>query len=171
MDPLANIAIVCVDPGQIDPALDLAAMGKDALARYRARRDPKLLRFLPGLVPTKYFLQDLPPSYCTGVIEDSTPNEPLREQAAFLSGCVKIVRANGDVLAPFPEELAPFDTRVTRAVVSWFDRASRRLGAKRLREVGRFVMSRAELPEDETGPFDWPDPSTPPDPPAGSPTP
>lgn len=42
--PLRPIRVVSVD----DPALDLAAMGYEAVGEYAAKRDPALLVFLPG---------------------------------------------------------------------------------------------------------------------------
>ena len=75
----------------LDPALDLEAMGKQAIWQYVSDRDFSLLKFKPDIAPMVYYVKRLPESFALS-IASTAANDDIKYITAF-SVCV--VRVDG----------------------------------------------------------------------------
>jgi hypothetical protein len=154
IDPLAPIEVASVS----DPAIDTE---KSKLEAYAKTRDPRHLVLKPGERPTLYVLQPIPAAYALDVLENPTFHATMHAVIAFKAACVEIKLPGGGSLRP--AEGARVETAFGFRIAGdeWVEAVTRKLGGKRLVEIGMVARRRAQLAEDELGPFAWPAGSAP----------
>lgn len=82
-----------------DSALDITGMGHD-LGKYLATRDPSLVKELPGMKATRFYLEDIPGSMWWNYVMAAPENSQLRLFRAFQYGVRRIenLERNGRVV-------------------------------------------------------------------------
>lgn len=152
MDPMSPMRLVCSDVGQIDPALDLDAMGASDLDEYRKTHDPKFLKFKPNAKPTWFICEPVGAAYVTMGL-DAKGTKPERSMSAFLASVRKIeIIDAAQPLEPASKDM--FEAfRHRCAEWEFWDRSARKLGVDRLYEIGAAVYALSKLSEAERPSF------------------
>ena len=73
----------------LDPALDLEAMGKQAIWQYVSDRDFSLLKFKAGMEPLVYYVRRLPESFALS-IASTAANDEIKYLTAFSVCTVRV---------------------------------------------------------------------------------
>lgn len=73
----------------LDPALDLEAMGKQAIWQYVSDRDFSLLKFKAGMEPLVYYVRRLPESFALSIASTSA-NDEIKYLTAFSVCTVRV---------------------------------------------------------------------------------
>jgi hypothetical protein len=150
VDPLGPIEAVCVSEGNVDPAIDVAASNLD---EYLRTRDPKHLRFKPGMQPTKYVLRPISAMYVMDKLENMPRGSKLA--MAFSVACHEVRVPAGEPLRPKRLNADP-SYGVEIASDEWIETVRNKCRLSAVIEMGALALRRASLRPDELGPFDWP---------------
>jgi hypothetical protein len=147
-----TIEIVSAYADTMDPAIDVKA---SKIERYRERRDPRDLVFLPGMQPVKFRLRPLKKLYLGEVVESQHGHGKIFQ--AFLACCHEIA-IPGEPQPMRPKSLHEDQTYgVHVAPRSWVEEVADRFSLVHVYEIGLFCIKRAQLSKAALGPFDWSD--------------
>jgi len=83
-----------------DPAIDSESMTAAEMYRYAEKRDPKLLRFKPGMQPTRFLCREVPDQLWESFVM-ATDIDAERDRRAFLASVVSVTnlrQRNGAIL-------------------------------------------------------------------------
>lgn len=162
--PLAPmLKVVRWSPSNLDPALDIPAMGpspdraESLGSEYIRTRAPELLRFVDGSTPTWFHLRRLPMTWLANVVDVVYPRSAQRI-LAFRAGCHTVEIPGDPLVVVAPKEKGAFvaskaDFGVTMAPDEWAQEIADRFGAEVVQEMGELILTHSRLPRGAQGPF------------------